>query len=213
MANIFGIDRSGNTITLGTTDTVITGTGTINHTGAINENGVTKLGDGGTTNYAQTDGNGKVLYYGAAGLAYGEISALDNSTETTISVAGTKVQVTIFDTNGASNNTTPDHTNDHITITKAGHYFVAVSATVNSIAGAASRFEITVQKNNGSGAIIPHVDRDLAGGGGESGVISMSGIADLAVNDTVEVWIENETNTQNYIVEDISLALIQIGGT
>jgi len=35
----------------------------------------------------------------------------------------------------------------------------------------------------------------------------------LAINDTIEAWISNETNTQNYIVEDITLSLVKIGGT
>jgi hypothetical protein len=146
------------------------------------------------------------------GTAFGEISAVSNSTETAISVAGTAVQVTIFDANGESNFTTPDHTNDHITIIQSGIYFISVSATVNSVSGSASRFEMTVQKNNGAsttGAI--HCDRNLAGGSGESGVISMTGAASLVANDTIEVWIENETNTANYVVENISLFLMRIG--
>jgi hypothetical protein len=168
---------------------------------------------GGTTNYVEIASGGDLTFVGTAGLPYGEISATDNAVATVIAVAGTAVQVTIFDTNGPSLNTTPDHTNDHITITKAGHYMVNVSATINSIAGAASRFEITCKKNNGASEIIPHMNRNLTGGSGESGVISMNGIADLAVNDTIEIWIENETNTQNYVVEDICLSLFQIGGT
>ena len=146
------------------------------------------------------------------GLEFAEISAENNSTETVIAVSGTPVQVTIFDTNGASNGATPDHTNDHITIATTGTYLILVSSTVNSVAGLASRFEISVMKNNGAGgvAIIPHIDRDIPGGGGQSGVISMSGIAVLTAADTVEVWIENETNTANYIVEDISLDVILI---
>jgi hypothetical protein len=38
----------------------------------------------------------------------------------------------------------------------------------------------------------------------------MSGIVTLAASDTVEVWIENETNTQNYIVEDIDLSVMRL---
>ena len=165
------------------------------------------------TNAGQVEFGDDTFWTGSgSGLPYAEIYATDNSTQTTITVAGTAVQVTIFDTNGESNLATPDHTNDHITIVKAGRYMINVSATVNSIAGAASRFEISVQKNNGASEIIPHMNRNLTGGAGESGVISMSGIASLAANDTIEVWIENETNTQNYIVEDISLSLFQLGG-
>ena len=42
--------------------------------------------------------------------------------------------------------------------------------------------------------------------------ISLSGIATLAVGDTVEVWIQNETGTNDVIVEDISLSIVQVGG-
>jgi len=143
---------------------------------------------------------------------YGGISAVGNSTETAISVAGTAVQVTVFDTNSPSNGTTPDHTNDHITIATAGDYLIVSSATVNSVAGAASRFEMTVQKNNGAAAVgALHVDRNIAGGGGVAGSVSMSGIATLAASDTIEVWLENETNTANYVVEDITLSVVRVG--
>ena len=147
------------------------------------------------------------------GLPFGEISAVGNATETAIAIAGTAVQITIFDTNSESTNTTPDHTADHITIDVKGMYMVNVSATINSVAGLGSKFEMTVQKNNGTtelGAL--HCDRNIAGGGGNSGVISMSGVARLAIGDTIEVWIENETNNANYIVEDITLTLFQLGG-
>ncbi|RLC77028.1 MAG: hypothetical protein DRJ03_27545, partial [Chloroflexi bacterium] len=147
------------------------------------------------------------------GLAYGEISVVSNSTTTTISASGTKYQVTIFDTDGPNNNTTPAHGTDDITITQAGDYMINVSATVNSVGGTSSRFEMDVRKNNGATAVgALHCDRNMPGGGASSGVISMSGIATLAVNDTIEVWIENEDNTTDYVVEDITLTVIQIGG-
>ena len=89
---------------------------------------------------------------------------------------------------------------------------INVSATMNSIAGAASRFDMTVKKNDGAATIgALHCHRNLGGGGVESGVISMSGIVALVVDDTIEVWIENETNTQNYVVEDITLSIVRVG--
>jgi hypothetical protein len=176
-------------------------------------NNEVRMGDG-DTNYVTVESDGDVNFVAGAGLQYGEIKVQNNSTETTIAAAGTAVQVTVFDTNGVSNgDVTPDHTNDHITVGKAGHYLITISMTLNSIAGAGSIAEISCKKNNGNADVIIHMDRSLAGGGSERGVISLSGIADLAVNDTIEVWIENETNTQNYIVEDCSLSLVQTGGT
>jgi len=47
----------------------------------------------------------------------------------------------------------------------------------------------------------------------QDGSITVSGIIDLAVNDTVEFWVWNETNTQNFIIDDIAMNLLQIGGT
>jgi hypothetical protein len=146
-----------------------------------------------------------------AGWAFGGISIVDNAAETAIAEAGTAVQVTVFDTNSPSLNCTPDHTNDHITIDVAGVYLVLFSATINSVSGSASVIELSIQKNNGNADIVPHIDRDLAGGGGESGVVSMSGITTLALNDTVELWVENETNDANYVVEDADLSVVRLG--
>ena len=155
-----------------------------------------------------------VLFVGSGtGLAYGEIWAEDNAVETVISVAGTFVQVTTFDTNGENNNTTPDHTNDHITVLKAGRYMINVSVVIESAAGTSNVVHLHVAKNNNAvqfGNI--HAHRSMAGGGGDRGSISMSGIVSLAANDTVELWVTNDTNTNNYIVEDVTLSLTQIGG-
>lgn len=156
---------------------------------------------------------GHIFFEGTdSGLVYGEISVEDNSTETTINTQGVAVQVTIFDTNNHSHHAAPDHTEDHIVIEKAGHYLVMVSASINSVSGASSRMEVTTKMNNGSINIVPHVDRNIDGGGGKSGVISMSGLTEFAVGDTVEIWIENESNAANYIVEDISLTVVMVGG-
>lgn len=178
----------------------------------LDVNGDTRLGDS-TTNYTEFSATGDQVFVGSAGLAFGEIYVKDNSTVTTITTANTPVQVTIFDTNGYSNNTTPDHTNDHIAITKAGKYMVTVSSSVESVAGGGSTMSMDVYKNNGATIFNNlHSHRDLSGGGGEVGAVALSGIIDLDVNDTVEVWIKNTTGTENYIIEDITLSITQIGG-
>ena len=156
---------------------------------------------------------GPLIFSGATGgLLNGEIKVESNATETAIAVSGTPVQVTAFDTVTHSNGMTASVAQSHIEVLTAGHYLVLVSATVNSVGGLGSKFEIRVMKNNGASDIIPHMDRNIAGGGGAAGVVSLSGIASLAVGDTIEVWIENETNTANYVVEDIALTAVMIGG-
>jgi hypothetical protein len=52
----------------------------------------------------------------------------------------------------------------------------------------------------------------MAGAGGDTGSISMNGIIACYVNDTIEIWMWNEDNTNNVIVDDITLSLVQIGG-
>lgn len=142
---------------------------------------------------------------------YAGVSVVSNSTATVIVTAGVKVQFVEFDTNDPSDGSTPDHTNDHITISEDGDYLVVVSITLESVAGVGSVCEIEVKKNNGVsdvGAL--HVDRDIGGGGAESGSMGMSGIAMLAEGDTIEIWVENETNTQNYILEDVTLSVVKL---
>jgi hypothetical protein len=182
--------------------------------------GAIRIGDssaGAPTNYSNFEADGALIFVGTAGLCYAEIYA--NNASSTITITGSgqanKVQITSFDSNGASNNMTPDHTNDHITVTKAGHYLCTVSLHIESAGGGGSdTFGFSVYKNNGGTEFSNcHGHRKLAGGGGDVGSVSLSGIIDLAVNDTIELWCWNEDSTDDLVVEDVSLSLTQIGGT
>ena len=178
--------------------------------------GDVKFGDD-NTNYVTVDTTGNMVFVGGAGLPFAEIYCQNSASTLTIATAGkaNKVQVACFDTNGKSNNMTPDHTNDHITVTKAGIYMCNVSMTLDSLAGASGEFGFSIYKNNGAtefGNV--HVIRDLAAGaGGNHGSVSMSGIIDLAVNDTIELWGWNNSNTQNVTVDSVTMSLVQVGGT
>ncbi len=144
---------------------------------------------------------------------YGGIHANDVNLEHTISGTGiaNKVQITAFNANDPSNGTTPNNTTDDITILYAGDYHITVSATLESVSGSSAEFGYAVFINNGATEVLNmHGHRDIASGGGQAGSISMAGVATFAVNDTVEVWVWNETNTQNIVVDDISLSLHRI---
>ena len=159
---------------------------------------------------------GDVLFSGTgSGLAYGSIYCYDgNSTHAfTGSGIANKVQVTCFAVNGDSNNTTPNHTTDDITINKAGKYLITVSITAESAAGTGFLVGFGVYKNNGATLFQNlHAHRNLAGGGGDTGSLSLIGIIDAAVNDTIELWVWNETNTTSVIVDDVTMSLVQVGG-
>ena len=157
--------------------------------------------------------NGDVFFGTGGGLSYGEISIIGNTTETAISTQNVFVQVIDFNVNGLNNNTTPDHTNNHVTINVAGVYFITMNITIDSVMGAGATFELEVQKNNGASRVgAVHGDRSVSGGGGETGSITITGIARLETNDTIELWIQNETGTQNIIIEDAVLSMVQVGG-
>ena len=160
------------------------------------------------------DGAGDVLFSGGGGLAFGEISVKDNAAATTLN-GTTKVQVTDFDTNGPSNNTTPAHATDDITIIKAGMYMIVVSVTVINGAAQEVALDVSVWTNNGGTELLNlHADRTLTGGSGDVGSMSLSGIADLAVDDTVELWAAiTVTANRDVIFQDVTLTLVQIGGT
>ena len=143
--------------------------------------------------------------------AYGEISVENNTTETAIAVTNTWYQVTVFNTDGEANDATPDHSNDHITINTAGIYMVNVSASILSGSGSASMFEVEVKTNDGVTAHTNvHTDRAMAGGGGDQGSISLSGLIDFAVDDTVELWVRNKAGTTNIVFEDATLTVQQV---
>ena len=184
-------------------------------TGDVNIGGTFTVGD--ATNRTLIDPNGDLTFKGTAGLAFGEIYAADVADTITITAQDepNKVQITSFDVNGVFNNTTPDHDNDHILITVAGMYLCNVSIHAISTGGGGSdNYGYSVYKNNGATQFFNlHGQRDLTGGGGDEGSMTLSGIIDLAVNDTIEVWIWNNTNADDIVIDDINLSLVMVGGT
>lgn len=157
---------------------------------------------------------GDVTFSGG-GLAYGEIYAQDVSDTIAFTGSGidNKIQITSFAVEGVSNNTDPNHPNDHITISQTGVYKITCSMVIKSDAGTGFELGVSVFKNNGAAAFANlHFHSDFAGGGGDEKVMSADGLVTLAANDTVEVWCWNETNTTSIIIDEINLNLVQIGG-
>ncbi len=159
------------------------------------------------------DANGTAKKITYADLhAYGEITAEGNSTALTISSASTDwsnaVQVTTFGQNGASDNTTPDHTNDHITIDVTGVYFV--KAEMSFSGGSSDTYSFALYKNNKATILGVRTTRAL-GTGGDVGSASISTVVSLTATDTVEVWIQNETVGADATVQDASLSVFRVG--
>lgn len=169
-----------------------------------------KFGDD-NTNYVEVGTTGDVVFVGGAGLCFGGISLYDNTTADSIATA-TLTQLTRFDTNDPANNTSPDHTNDHITITKAGMYMVTMSVAFSGTGSVT--WTGGVYKNNGATQLTNLQTHRKLGASGDVGSATVTGIADLAVNDTVEVWFtQSEGVNKNITVKDCTLSLVQVGGT
>ncbi len=158
--------------------------------------------------------SGVVTYLGGSGIQYGEIYAKDSFVLSTS--VGTKIQVSDFNANGLSNGgITPDHVNDHISIGVKGTYDVNVSIAVINKSAQGYRIEFDVYTNNGTTQCLNvHAHRTLSGGSTDIGSIGLNGFCAFSSSDTVELWAEVDTTaSRNYIVEDVTMTVKQIGGS
>lgn len=174
--------------------------------------GTTRLGDQ-ATNYTEIDGTGNQVFVGGAGLCFGEISHHDGGVDTVLAAQDTWYQMNIFSINGHSNNSSPNHTNNHITITKAGKYLVSYHICTRS--AAANKYNTSIYKNNGgTGFLNTHVHRVTSVAGRvETG--SATAILDLAVNDTIELWVKRTDGgavSKTLTAESCAMNVTQIGG-
>lgn len=149
-----------------------------------------------------------------AGLPFGEIYVNNNAATMSV-VSGSWTQVTDFNTNGQSNQCTPDHTNDHITIDVTGIYLVTCSITTYRGVGTGA-WVVTFQiyTNNGT---TPYPNLYNSCDNFPSGIFptrsfSISGIAAFTANDTVELWATASSAPATSIaVTDATLSVVQIG--
>jgi hypothetical protein len=141
---------------------------------------------------------------------YGEIYVKDNASTLTLNSAA-KVQITIFDTNGRSNRTTPDHTNDHITIATAGVYFMMASVSAFNSSGAGHDVSVQVWRNNGVTACDNLYAERTLGTSTDKGSMSVSGIAFLDAGDTLELWGNTSSGSDRTVTfEDVTLSVLKL---
>jgi len=158
---------------------------------------------------------GEFQFFNNAALAHGCMHGYNLSSTITISGTGqgNKVQITSFATNGPySPSVTPDHTEDHISVGLAGRYKVDIVIAAKSVGAQAFNATFSGYKNNGATQLTNlQASRDFAGGGGDAGEIPLSAIVNLSASDTVEVWVWNNTNTENIVITDISMNMVMVG--
>jgi len=180
----------------------------------VNQNS-RQLGDVENGNYIEFGSGGDITFHGGAGLLYGCLNfhTAGAGTPTTCTTINVWYQITAFNINAQSNGgVVPDHTNDHITIGKAGDYqtFMGVSGGSTT---ANNDFEIAVFKNNGAtqvSAITVHVTVPTAN---KVQTGSMMCFANLSAADTLEVWVRCVSGSGKiWTTDHVVLNAKQVGG-
>lgn len=165
------------------------------------------------TNYVQIDEAGDVVFVGGAGLAYADIHAHAVAADLALAAENTFYQIVAFDTDGPSNNCTPSHANDHITIVEAGDYRVSLSWSGH--AHNLDDYDIHVKTNNGTvdyENVAIHTTTAVAGRVITSAV---TGLCAFSAADTVEIWVQRTTGgavEQTLTTDAINLTVAQVGG-
>ena len=77
----------------------------------------------------------------------GELSVKDNEVVTTVQ-ATVLTQITVFTVNGFSQQMTPDHTNDHITIERSGVYEAGFSIHITNSEAQSQIIDVSLFANN-----------------------------------------------------------------
>ena len=133
------------------------------------------------------------------------------NTSTTTLNSSAKVQVVNFNANGPYEGVLPDHTNDHLTVSRTGIYFVNVTLTVFNSSGAAHVLSLDLYKNNGATVYATaHADHTL-GTGTEVNSIGLSGFIAASADDTIELWADtNSGSDRNVTFADVSLSVFEV---
>jgi hypothetical protein len=169
------------------------------------------IGDG--TNETQVSGTGDITFAGSAGLLFGAIYGYNVNDSLVMAAQDTWYQVVSCNANGHSNGTTPDHTNDHITILTAGKYLVWIAICAH--ASVSTDYEFSVFKNNGDTQFENVTGHRTTSVANAIGAVSMQGICDFAVNDTVELWSQRLSGgaaSKTIVFDHVSLIVLHIGG-
>jgi len=168
---------------------------------------------GNTASYTEMGDSGQISFIGNSGIPHACISCLDNTADISVTASSVFYKHEYFTANETSYILSADHTNNHITITKAGNFLVTCSIVAESLGGAAYSAHFVIMKNSGSANISGlHAHRNLAGGGGDKGSINIAGIVTVTASTTLELWIANDDNDADIRISDCTLSTLMVGG-
>jgi len=145
------------------------------------------------------------------GHEQGCIYTRDNATVTTISGIGegNKKKFDYFDQLGPNTSKIiPSIPNQDIEIVEDGIYEIILSITPDSVGGPAAAYGFGIYSSSGTVSHdMLHAHRNMAGGGGEFGSVSISGQDSLTAGTKLELYVWNDTNTQDIILADVTFSV------
>lgn len=143
--------------------------------------------------------------------SHGSIYSVDSDAVSIGSIGTTSQKFAGFASNGPSLNTTPDASNDQITIGSAGNYFINFTTSFATTAtGDAGTYEFRVRVNGVESVI--GLKRAMSGSS-DTGSATGSGILTLALNDVITVYVESDDggNSDDIDIEFCSLSVFKVG--
>jgi hypothetical protein len=182
-------------------------------TNTLEVNGLSRLGDGGTTTYLESDATGNTFWVGdGTGLPHGNMWNHDVPTTVTITAISTPTQVPSGFTVGQLNLTTFQNARE-IVVSKAGTYDVVWDISFTA-ASANQEIEGSPMVNGTSvGPTAGGTAHRRISTATDTGNMGATTTLDLAANDIVSLSVTNETSTANVIVEHANMKLTMVGGT
>ena len=134
---------------------------------------------------------------------YGEMTVIDNTTETTISSQNTWTKISQF---ASGNLDGVSFSSSELQVSQAGTYLAAIAGSL-SPASTAVTFEVAIAKN---GSPISKSKLPKRVGANEDQTISIGGVLlDLQPSDNISVIVRNLDGTSNVTVTDANFTLVQ----
>ena len=137
---------------------------------------------------------------------YGDIYLTGGSTAQT-SIGTSYVKISGFAANGLSDETTPDHTNDRVTVTGAGVYLVNTSISFSGTGNAVITFSVHVGQAEPTQKI--SIVRKI-GAGGDVGNANAVGILSLSASDQVELFVKSDGASDSITPAEAHLTVTRI---
>ena len=150
-----------------------------------------------------------------SGLQFAQIYDEDGTGTVALAAQDTFYQLEVFTVDGESNGATPAFGEDHITIDKAGKYYVYIGIGFSQTTAVSIEYDFHVHINNGD-TDFPCISAHRNSGGASAvGNCSAAGVIDLDNGDTVEIWVERLDGaavSRTITIQAVQLTLMQVGG-